>query len=188
MTERETLYQGISRVAWGYLFLYIDINLGQINVMPAFVAYLLFLSAIACLKQERRDLMLLRPLGIFLALWNGGNWLAAWAGTTLEGQLIPLDMIVTLAGLYFHFQLLTDIAGLAAQYQEETAHLDSSILKWRTIQTLLLTALPVADYLRLYVSEWWGYVAVAMVIFGLITGVMLMITLFCLRKVFREQA
>ena len=46
MTQRQTLYAGVSRAAWGYFFLYFDIRLGQLNILPEFGAYLLFLSAI----------------------------------------------------------------------------------------------------------------------------------------------
>ena len=63
MTDRKTLYDGISHAAWGYLFLYLDINLGTVSVLPRFVGWLMFLSAIEKLKAERRDLALLRSLG-----------------------------------------------------------------------------------------------------------------------------
>ena len=74
MTDRETLYTGAGRAAWGYFFLYLDINLGSLNILPDWGAYLLFLSAIRLLAGERRDLSLLRPLGILLAAWNGADW------------------------------------------------------------------------------------------------------------------
>ena len=34
MTDRETLYRGASHAAWGYFFLYLDINLGALNILP----------------------------------------------------------------------------------------------------------------------------------------------------------
>ena len=33
MTDRKTLYDGISHAAWGYLFLYLDINLGTVSLL-----------------------------------------------------------------------------------------------------------------------------------------------------------
>ena len=64
----QTLYQGVSHAAWGYFFLYFDVNLGPLNVLPDWAAYLLFLSAIHLLEGQRRDLALLRPLGWLLAV------------------------------------------------------------------------------------------------------------------------
>lgn len=57
----EALYRGVSHAAWGYLFLYLDVNLGTVSILPAFVGYLLFWSAISALEGEVRDLSLSRP-------------------------------------------------------------------------------------------------------------------------------
>lgn len=69
MTQYQTLYTGVSRAAWGYIFLYIDFKLGTVSILPSFVGIFLFLSAIDLLKGSRRDLSLLRPLGILLAVF-----------------------------------------------------------------------------------------------------------------------
>lgn len=50
-------------------------------------------------------------------------------------------MILQAASLYFHFQLFTDLALLAARYQPEGADLDRHLLRLRTLQVLLLTGL-----------------------------------------------
>ena len=112
MTDRETLYRGASHAAWGYFFLYLDINLGALNILPDWAAYLLFLSAIGKLQGERRDLALLRPLGILLALWNGADWGLALFGGSVTGHLPPVDLVISVVQLYFHFQFLTDGGGL----------------------------------------------------------------------------
>ena len=52
MTTYNRLYDGISNVAWGYFFLYFDINLGTVSVLPNFVGFLLFLKAIDLLKIQ----------------------------------------------------------------------------------------------------------------------------------------
>ena len=91
MTDRKTLYRGASHAAWGYFFLYLDINLGTLNILPDWAAYLLFLSAIGKLQGERRDLALLRPLGILLALWNGADWGLALFGGSVTDRLPPVE-------------------------------------------------------------------------------------------------
>lgn len=186
MTDRSTLYTGVSRAAWGYFFLYFDINLGTINILPSFVGMLLFLSSIKLLKEERRNLTLLRPLGILLALWYTGEWLAVCAGGSLEGHLLFVDLVVQLASMYFHFQLLTDFAALAVKYQNPGDILDKRLLRWRTLQTILLAAMALLSYAAQWLPDLWDDMAFVMACIYLIAGLCLMVALFALRKVFRE--
>ena len=39
-------YRGLTKIAWGYVFLHLNLNLGTLNVLPNWVGYLLFFSAI----------------------------------------------------------------------------------------------------------------------------------------------
>ncbi len=187
MTGRKTLYDGVSNAAWGYFFLYFDVNFGTVSILPRFVGWLLFLAAIQKLKEERRDLALLRPLALLLALWSAADWLASWAGADVDGLFPPLDLIAAVAGMYFHFQLFTDLAALAAAHQPEGAGLDSRLLRWRTVQTVLLTVMA----LSLYAAEWtgggWAYAATALAVAYLVVGLCLMAALFALRRLFRED-
>lgn len=188
MTDRETLYRGASHAAWGYFFLYLDINLGALNILPDWAAYLLFLSAIGKLQGERRDLALLRPLGILLALWNGADWGLALFGGSFTDRLPPVDLVISVVQLYFHFQFLTDCAGLAAAYQPPGEGVDVRLLRWRTLQTVLLTAAVCLTYLPL---DWEGAGAVALTLLAVvcvIAGLCIMAALFALRRLFREDA
>lgn len=119
MTDYMKLYSGISKVAWGYFFLYFDINIGGVSILPSFIGFSLFLSAINDLKDEERDLALLRTLGILLALWHSAEWVAGWVSVDLDGGSQFIDIIICLIDLYFHFQLLTNLASLAAKHQPD---------------------------------------------------------------------
>lgn len=187
MTDHQTLYTGVSRAAWGYFFLYFNINLGRVSILPSFVAFLLFLSSISLLKEERRDLVLLRPFGILLAVWHCAEWSLSWVGGTLDGRFEILGLLIGLASLYFHFQLFTDFAALAAKYQQPDDNLDRRLLRWRTIQTVLLTVMTLMAYPAQWFSDWWDYVVMAMVVVYLIAGLCLMMALFALRKLFADQ-
>lgn len=187
MTHRQALYAAISKAAWGYFFLYFDLKLNSVSVLPSFVGFLLFLSAIKLIKEERRDLELLRPLGTLLAVWHGGNWLASWLGTSLDGLFPMVDLIISLAGVYFHFQMLTDFAALAARYQQPEQDLDRRLLKWRTRQTLLLTAISLFAYPLRFLTELWEPTLIVLAIAGFITSLCIMFTLFDLRRIFRDD-
>lgn len=187
MTQREALYAGTSRAACGYLFLNVDFNLGTVSVLPRFVGWLLFLSAVKHLSCRRRDLLLLRPLGIVLAVWNGADWLASWLGTTVEGRFLPLDLIVGAASLYFQFQFLTDCAALAAEYQQPDGGLDRRLLRWRTVQTVLITVATLLTYPMELFGGVWGYAAMALAVVSCFVALCLMAALFALRKLFSEE-
>ena len=143
MIDRKNLHQGLSHAAWGYFFLTVDFNLGTVSIFPSFVGYLLFLSAIGKLKEERRDLALLRPLCILLASWSFLNWGASWFGGSIDGQALFLDLLIGAAGLYFQFQFLTDLAALAETYQGEEQRLDVRLRRWRNVYVVLVTAVSV---------------------------------------------
>lgn len=193
MTDRQTLYTGLSHAAWGYLFLCFDFNVNNVSVLPRFAGWLLFLSAIEKLKEERRDLALLRPLGVLLALWTGADWLASWAGKDVDGHLLPLDLIVAVAQLYFLFQFLTDLAALARTWcrEPEAADLSRRILRCRTVQTVLVTVLALVPYVP--APRWLpegvsGGALVVLAIVYCLLGIALMLYLFRLRSAFQEEA
>ena len=147
MDNREKLYSGLSKAAWGYFLLVFDINLGNVSILPSFAGCFLLYSALKYLAEEQRDLLLLRPLGLLLAVWNLANWLLSWLGANLDGRFLFFDLLISAAGLYFHFQFLTDIAALAEKLQEPDSRLDCQIRKRRTLYLVLTTLLQIVHYL-----------------------------------------
>lgn len=185
--EQERLYTGLSHAAWGYFFLHFDFNLGPVSLLPRFVGWLLLLSAIAALQGERRELGLLRPLGILEALWSGADWLLSWFGGSVEGHFLFLELLMAVVTLYFHFQFLTDLAVLAERYQPEKGTLAHRLRSRRTGYTLLLTAISLTDALSGLVPwRGWGPVMVGEALVGCVVAVMIMANLFELRRCFRE--
>ena len=195
--NHERLYRGVSHAAWAYFFLYFNINLGSINILPDFVCYLLLWSAIGCLEEEERDLTLLRPLCVLLGVWAGADWVFTLLGGTLDGRFRPMDLLISVAAIYFHFQLFTDFARLAARYQPQGEELDRSLLRLRTVHTLLLTAVAVLTWpfpngTQFSLSggalpeQITGLLLLGLALAGLVVALMLMFGLFSLRKYFRS--
>ena len=188
MTERETIYTGLSHAAWGYFFLHFNLSFNGVNVLPNFVGWCLLLSAISKLSGERRDLKLLRPLAALLACWNGVDWLLSWGGGSVEEYDVFVGLLVTASSLYFHFQFLTDMAALAAQYQPEGGDLDRCLLRRRTAYTVMLTAVClIANLNELAPWEGWAWATTLLALVGLIVALMIMLNLFDLRKCFQEE-
>lgn len=183
MTDRETLYNGLSHAAWGYFFLNFDFNLGTVSILPQFVGFLLLLSAIGELSGERRDLMLLQPLCILLSAWSGVDWVLKCFGEDLDGKLIFLDLLTAAAALYFHYQFLTDMAALAEKYPPEEGDLAGRIRRHRTAFTITVTAVNLLGSLfRAIPWEGWSGVMVAAAVIACIVAVLIMADLFRLRK------
>ena len=142
MTDRETMYKGISHAAWGYFFLNFDFNFNNVSIFPRFVGYILFYLAIEKLSGERRDLKLLRPLCVLMAAWTGGDWLLSWLGGDIDGHILFLDLMVAVAGLYLQFQFLTDMAALAETYRPSIDNdLDRRLRRRRSVYIVLVTAI-----------------------------------------------
>ena len=187
MTDRNVVYDAISKCAWAYFFFYFDITLGTVSILPDFVAFWLFLGAIGSLQQEERELKLLKPLGVLLLCRHICAWLLSWSGGTVDGLHPALDLIICLANLYFHFQLLTNLASIAARYQPEEAGHDRKLLSCRSWQTVLLTAAMLLSDLSPWFGEGWFYVSLGLVLGYLIAGLCLMGNLFSLRKCFLAE-
>ena len=194
--NRDKLYDGVSHAAWAYFFLYFDINLGSINILPDFMCYFLLWSAIDALAEEEPELPLLRPLCLLLGIWAGADWLLTIFGGTLEGQFLPMDLLTSVAGIYVHFQLFTNFAHLAKRYQPEGETLDRRLLRLRTIHTLLLTAFSILGYCLPNGAQFTfpgssipaglaGMLLIGIALVGLIVSLMLMFGLFALRKCFQ---
>ena len=185
--ENNDIYSGLSHAAWGYFFLHFDFNLGTVSIFPRFVGWLLLLSACEKLSGQRRDLALLRPLAVLLAVWHGLDWLLSWGGAGVNGHILFLDLLTAVAGLYFHFQFLTDMAALAARYQPEGAGLDGQLCSRRTVYVVLTTLFALLGDLDLLIKlpEYWGEVlAIGMLVTALIAAFMIMAALFRLRRYF----
>lgn len=186
--DREGLYRGLSNAAWGYLFLNFDLNLGTVSVTPRFVGWLLFVAAIRDLAQERRDLALLRPLGLLLAAWNGADWLLSWVHGSAGGHILFLDLLAAAIELYFHFQFLTDLAAMAALCQPEDGNLDRRLRRRRTVYILLITAVDILVHLPAgRYAELQGHAALGLSVIALITALFIMVGVFELRGLFREE-
>lgn len=108
--ERKKMAHAIGLIAWGYLFLYFNLNLGSLNLIPSWVGYLLMGKAIKELKEASPAMGLLGPLCILLAALELWFWALTLIGINSQHYLLQLlSLLLAVAALYFHFQLLTNL-------------------------------------------------------------------------------
>ncbi len=93
-----------------------------------------------------------------------------------------VDIIIGIVNIYFHFQLLTILASIAAKYQPDGYELDEKLLRYRTLQAVMLTALIIIGYFVKWLESVGMLASVCMLIVYLIAGILLMKALFGLRR------
>ena len=115
-------------------------------------------------------------------MWHIASWIASWVSVDLDGMLQVVDIIIGVVNIYFHFQLLTNLASIATKYQSADDELDAKLLRYRTLQTVMLTAVIIVGYLAKWLPELVTVVSIGMIIIYLIVGILLMKALFDLRR------
>ena len=135
----------IKRVALGYVLIYFNINIGTLNLLPNWAGYLLIVSALPFLSQKEGSAILLKPLGVTLALWSGFEWVFALFGGKADAYLIGVT--VGILNIYFHFQLITNISEFASEPNRKKRLL---ILRSATVifctATVILLSIPDIRY------------------------------------------
>ena len=66
--------------------------------------------------------------------------------------------------------------------------IDRRLLKWRTRQTLLLTAISLCAYPLQFLTQLWEPALMILSLAGFVTSLCIMFTLFDLRRIFRDDA
>ncbi|MBR3809137.1 MAG: hypothetical protein IKK46_02405 [Clostridia bacterium] len=132
--ETNTLSSAIKKVAISYILIYLHINISVIDILPDWLGYFLIVSVLPVLSQKEKSAQLLKPFGIAIGIWNIVEWLLKISGDELNFYVISL--VFSIITIYFHFQLITNIAALDI---EETKK--KRLLNLRTATVILHTVL-----------------------------------------------
>ena len=137
--NREALCRAVGKVAWGYVLIYLNINIGTVNILPNWAGCLLFIFALDELGKWEAPAGRLRPLGWALFCWELLVWLLAAAGIDMSASLwyLPQTLAAVLS-LWFNFQLLTHLAAISDALGLSRGR---SIRRLRNFRTVLTTAL-----------------------------------------------
>lgn len=132
--EQKNISQSIKSIAWGYVLIHLHFNIGTLDLLPDWLGCLFFLDALPVLAQFVPSAILLKPFALVLTIWAGIDWILTLFSISFDVYLLTL--LISLIGLYFHFQLLTNLAELAKQ---NNCPQEKSILILRTIRTIFAT-------------------------------------------------
>lgn len=148
--DRNALAAAVRKLTWGYVFFYLDFNLGTVSLLPSFVFFILLWKAIPDLSRAVPSTALLKPLTALLGVWHGILWVLKIFA--LDPDLYLVTVVAAALSLYLHFQLLTNLAEIARQWD---CPQEKAILRLRTVLAVVTTvlALPV-DWMS--VLPLWG--------------------------------
>ncbi len=132
--ETKTLSSAIKKIAISYIFIYFSINIVVFDILPDWLGYFMIVSVLPLLSQEEKSAQLLRPFGITLGIWNIIEWALKILGA--EWDLTLIGLIIGIITIYFHFQLITNIASLDIEQPKR-----KRMLMLRTIIVVLHTLL-----------------------------------------------
>ena len=175
MIPRADLAAAVRRMFWGYFLLSLDINFSldtvfTLPLLPDAAGWYLLWRGTMALTSQRSSLGLLGPLCVSLSVYSLLQFLPA-----LEA-MVPgwLDLLMAMVTLYTHFQLLTDVAGVA----EEVLPGSLYPLRLRTARTLIVlihTLLYCYDLLFLFSQSF--FLSLVLVVAGFLAYLFVMILL-----------
>lgn len=155
--ETKTLSSAIKKIAISYIFIYFSINIVVFDILPGWLGYFMIVSALPLLSQEEKSAHLLRPFGIILGIWNIIEWTLKILGA--EWNLTLIGLIIGIITIYFHFQLITNIASLDIDRPKR-----KRLLMLRTIIVILNTLLNLWLFIpkNLFDGEIYAYIIIFM--------------------------
>lgn len=157
--------KAVKRVAIAYLVLFFSVRLGFLEIIPNWLAYWMIYRSLANISLYEKSSELLKPLAIVLGIYEFAAWLLPIFDTTIGSYMILL--IVTVLSLYFHYQLLTNLADIAQRQGHSCA---KRIRQLRNARTVLIT-------INLLPISWNVEMAVIMIIVGFALTIWLTCTL-----------
>ena len=176
LKSADNLASAVGAVARAYIFIYLNINLGTLDILPDWVGYLFILSAIPTISLWEESMVLLRSIGFLLAIYEGAEWIIQLLGGHADIPVVSL--IAGIVGLYFHFQLLTNMASIASEYG--LTGRSENLLKLRTANTVLQTIAMLTIQLSARFEAAWP--ALVMVVIIVILTILFTVSLFGLKK------
>ena len=132
--ETKTLSSAIKKIAISYILIYLHINISVIDILPDWLGYFLIVSVLPIISEKEKSAQLLKPFGIAIGIWNILEWVLKIAEA--EWNLTIISLVFNVITIYFHFQLITNIANLDIE-----EHKKKRLLNLRTATVLLHTVM-----------------------------------------------
>lgn len=191
MHERTVLYKSITKFAFGFLIILININLSGFDILPDFAGYILFISAISELSDKYKKIHLLKPLAIILLIWSVASKILSYVNFSEAVPIINLvQLTVSIVQIYFSFQLLSEISLMVREYCEEEKPAKRLIILrniYTVMNTLMVSIVNIPVITALNENQVILWIAATLTVFTVAVAIIIAVTLFSVRKFFREE-
>lgn len=144
--ETKVLSSAIKKIAISYIFIYFHINISVIDILPDWLGYFMIVSALPMLSEKEQSAQLLRNFGIAIGIWNIIEWGLKITG--VQWNVTLLSLLFSIIIIYFHFQLITNIANLDIEQSKR-----KRLLVLRTTTVILHTLLALSLYMPITHNE-----------------------------------
>lgn len=181
--ETKTLSSAIKKIAISYILIYLHVNISVIDILPDWLGYFLIVSVLPIISEKEKSAQLLKPFGIAIGVWNIAEAILSLMGA--EWNLTIISLVFNVVTIYFHFQLITNIANLDIEEAKK-----KRLLNLRTATVILHTVLTFSLFIPTVIdvdNEIYTYILMIMLIPQLIICFWISGELFKISKVMKEK-
>ena len=140
--RQEAYVKSLKNIRNAFLLMYFSINLGTIDILPAWLGYIFMYYSILDISKEEKTALLLKKLVTSLIVYNFMIWICKILNFNLDIHIIrEIFMIIS---IYVDFQLMTHIIDISIRHQSK---MTSKLRNVRNIHVILLTYLSLSVYL-----------------------------------------
>ena len=138
--ETKTLSSSIKKIAVSYILIYLHINISVIDILPDWLGYFMIVSVLPILSEKEQSAGLLKPFGIAIGVWEIISGVLKIADA--QWNITLINFMFSIITIYFHFQLITNIAALDVEQSKR-----KRLLALRTATVLLHTVLTLSVFI-----------------------------------------
>lgn len=174
MTDYKTFGMILRKVAWAHIFITFSLNIETLDILPAWVGYLMVAGTLAALAAERPHVETLRPMVYILAALSAVTWIGKAFSLAMPYAVGLVHQIIQ---LIFFFSFHSELAELGRAYGWPSA---DGLLMVRNVSIGVSALCWLAEWME---SEF----LIALLIVSFVSLLLLWMYLFNLSKYFRDK-
>ena len=113
MTDYKTFGTVLRKVAWAHVFITFSLNIETLDILPAWVGYLMVAGTLAALAIERPHVETLRPMVYILAALSAVIWIGKAFSLAMP---YAVGLVHQILQLIFFFSFHSELAELGRSY------------------------------------------------------------------------
>ena len=158
--------ESLARITLGYVFIYFNINIGPVSAMPAWIGFILILTALDAVAEREPSAALLNPFAFVLIIGE----LIQWVLPIFDGSIdwTWYHLLLSVIGLYFHFQLLTNLSDVGRRFGSAYW---KRLRFFRTYQTIFITVLAFTDIGVVNIEDGIGAIILVALLLIMVVGI-----------------